>query len=122
MPRKKKFVMPKNKDMNSSVYELRKKVMGYVYEAKELAELPRITIRVTENHQTALALAEMKGNIIWVTEQAVSSSEFDLRTIVFHEILHAVFGVDHDESCNLMKSMHTPLTKQECHKLFKKMV
>jgi hypothetical protein len=116
---KKKSKQLKNKDMNNEVYALRRRVMNFIYEARELAEMPRVEVRITDNHERILGQARMSGNIIWITERAVTYSDFDLRTIVFHELLHAVFGVEHDEGCKLMKAIHEPLTKSEVHKLFK---
>lgn len=110
----------KNKEMNPAVFKLRKKVMNLIYEASEIVPLPRIEVRITDNHETTLAVGRMRKNVIWVSERAVTYSEFDLRTIVFHELLHAVFGVSHDENCPLMKPIHSPLSKKECHRLFKR--
>ena len=40
-----------------------------------------------------------------------------LRNIVFHEIAHAVYGTEHDESCPLMQSaLNTILNKEDCLK------
>jgi hypothetical protein len=109
----------KNKEMNSDVYKLRSRVIGFIYEAKKLVpDLPRITVRITTNHDTTLACAQVGKNIIWVSERAVKDSDFDLRTIVFHEIVHTAFKFKgHDEKCPLMRSIHKPLSKKQCEKL-----
>lgn len=113
----------KNKKMNDSTYALRKRVMSFVYEAKKLdPSLPRVSVRITDDHQRHLALATVGKKEIWVTEQAITKPDFDLRTIVFHEIVHACYGVRHDESCILMKSIHKPLSKSECEKAFMRYV
>ena len=112
----------KNKEMNDGVYNLRREVMKYVYEAKALAkDLPRIDIRITDTDRgNLLGLAQMNDKIIWIPENSVTDEKYDLRTIVFHEILHAVYGIDHIDDCPLMKPIHTPLTKRQCEKFFVK--
>ena len=109
------------KKMSPAVYELRRKVIALVYEAKALVPtLPRLTVRITYNHESILAMAKISRDYIEVSDQAINRSDLDLRTIVFHEIIHAVFGVRHDEKCPLMKAHHTPLPKDRVHSLFLK--
>ena len=95
-----------NLKMNQDVYAMRRNVMEFVYEARDVSpiELPRIDVRVTKNHPATLGSGRIKGNVIWVTENVASKKSYDLRAITFHEILHTVCGVPHDESCPLMKS------------------
>lgn len=121
MKKNKKFNSNKlvNKEMDEKTFILRKKAMSFIYEAKKLVpSLPRIELRITHDHEVTLAMGRMNKNIIWVSDRAINQKEFDLRTIVFHEILHAAFGVEHDESCPLMKSIHAPLSKNEAERLF----
>lgn len=107
------------KEMSPAVYQLRRKVIDLIYEAKKLVPtLPRIMVRITENHETTLAMATLKRDYIEVSERAVNCGDFDLRTIVFHELIHAVWGVRHNESCPLMRSHHKPLPKEDVHRLF----
>ena len=111
-----------NLKMDAAVYKLRRNVIGFIYEAREAVSLPRITVRITEDHDSMLGCARMNENILWITKRAIN--EFDLRGIVYHEIAHAVFGADHDESCPLMKSSTNKkekLTKEQCQKALKKM-
>lgn len=112
----------KNKDMNQGTYNLRREVMKYIYEAKELlgGNMPRITVRVTDNDKKVLAYATFHTNTIWISEQAVT--KYDLRQIVFHELVHTLTGFGHDENCPLMKSKHSPLSKELCNELFLKYV
>ena len=113
----------KNQKMNPEVYKLRKRVMNLIYEAKELdPTIPRLNVRVTHDHERILGQARLNQNIIWISERAITASEFDLRTIVFHEVLHAVYGIEHDESCPLMKAIHKPMNKRQCEYHFKKWV
>lgn len=111
-----------NKKMNNEVYKLRREAMKFIYEAKEITDLPRITIRIIEDESKLLGAARLGTNEVWICERAVRSSKYDLRTIVFHELLHAVYSIGHDLKCPLMKPTHTPLSKGECHRLFKKWI
>ena|SRR3990167_3726270 len=104
----------KNKEMSSDVYALRRQVINLIHEAKKLVELPRINVRVTDKHDTILGVAKMGKNIIWITEETVAS-----RAVVFHEILHAVFGQDHVKGCPLMAAqISTKLDVKTCDELF----
>lgn len=106
----------KNKEMSSEVYALRRQVINLVHEAKKLVELPRINVRVTDKHKTILGVARMGKNVIWITEETVAS-----RAVVFHEILHAVFGQDHVKGCPLMdEKISAKLDAKTCDRLFKK--
>jgi len=109
-----------NKSMDSGVYSLRTKVISLLYEIKELHNIPRIDVRITQDDKIVLGAARLKDNIIWISEKAIKDNNYDLRTVVYHEVLHAVHGILHDESCPLMKSKHTPLTKELCQSLFLK--
>ncbi|TXH09412.1 MAG: hypothetical protein E6R04_08225 [Spirochaetes bacterium] len=105
-----------NKKMSSRVYALRRQVLSLIHEANKLVELPRITVRVTDKHETILGVARMGKNAIWITEETVAS-----RAVVFHEILHAVFAQDHVKGCPLMsEKISTNLDVKTCDRLFKK--
>lgn len=104
----------KNKTMSPQVYELRRKVIALIYEAKKLVpSLPRIEVRVTDNHETFLGMGRMGKRIIWITERSVAS-----RSVVFHEILHAAYAIDHVLDCPLMGPIDKAISKDECDKLF----
>lgn len=104
-----------NKKMNNATYEQRKEVINLIYQAKNLIPyLPRITVRIAENHSEILGVARLNKNTIWITERAVIS-----RAVVFHEIIHAVLGIDHIETCPLMASKIDPnLNNAVCDFLF----
>lgn len=90
-----------NKSMNSNTYALRKKVMNIVYQANELVpELPRINVRITDDSDTIMGVGNSKTCTIWLTESTINSKR--LKEIVFHEIVHAAFGLGHFEGCKLM--------------------
>jgi len=95
----------RNKGMDNITYQERSKVMGYVYEAKNLlgSKFERVDIRITERPKHGiLGSALLNDHIIWIPETVISS--LFLREIVFHELVHALFGFMHDEKCPLMSS------------------
>ena len=106
-----------NKTMNTEVYKMRRSVMNFIYEAKKLApELPRIDVRITDNHKDIAGMGRIGHKIIWITEKFTIN-----RGVVFHEILHAI-GQDHIKNCPLMSGKGTSiaLPKNKCEILFKK--
>ena len=110
----------KNLKMDDDVYKLRREVMKYIYEAKTLCVLPRLDIRITEEMgRNTVGLARMKDKILWIPEDALKD-DLDMRAIVYHEILHAVYGVQHDPNCKLMSPYVETLTKVQADRLFKK--
>ena len=114
--------------MNDETYKLRKAAMKYIYMAKDLLkkngiDMPRISIRITdttpENHQI-LGSALMNKKYIWIPAKSIEG-KYDLHEIVFHELLHAVYGVRHDESDLLMGKYHKgSLGAAKVNKLFLK--
>ena len=111
----------KNKKMNPETYALKTQVVNLIREAKRGgARLPWIRVIIgdqTSNHKDVLGCAVIKGDKMWITEEAINLGTDTLRNIVFHEIAHAVFGTQHDESCPLMQSaLNTILNKEDCLK------
>ena len=111
----------KNFEMNADVYKLRRQVIELIYEAKRGGvNLPRISVRIGEQkpkHKNVLGCAKMNGNQMWITKDAIDLGIDALRNVVFHEIAHAVFNVQHDESCPLMQSsLITILNREDCLK------
>lgn len=113
-----------NLKMNPQTYKLRQDVMRYVNRAGEIVEgLPRVNVRITDNHPTALACADMgEGRItIWVSKNAVNQ-QAKLKYIVFHEILHTAFGVRHsDDPKSIMHPTYHYLSDAEIEKQFKRL-
>lgn len=111
-----------NKKMNQKIYSLKRKVLNIIYEAKELlkGDMPRITIRITSCHKNnVLGTARMNDNIIWIPEETCSDQR--LRHVVYHELCHAIWGVQHNNDCPLMNPIVSkPCTKKECQKIFLK--
>ena len=122
-----------NKEMNSDVYALRKQVMDYVYKAKKLVpSLPRITVRIVDltvediakndtpvkRNSSFLAFGSLGNNQIWISEYSIREG-YDLHELVFHEILHAAYGVMHNEKSLLMGRYHkNNLSTELINKLF----
>ena len=122
-----------NKEMNSEVYGLRKIVMDYVYKAKKLVpSLPRITVRIVDisvedianndspskRNSHFLAFGSMGGNQIWISEHSLKEG-YDIHEVVFHEILHAAYAVQHNEKSPLMGKYHKKnLSPELIDKLF----
>ena len=111
----------RNLKMNDEVYALRRKVMNIVYEVKEVKDMPRVTVRITEKNPCgALGFARMGANILWIPENTVKMTEDELRNVVIHEIGHAVFNLDHDENCGIMCAcLCKILSKDECLEIVK---
>ena len=104
--------------MNNEVYKLRHKVVSMLYEIKrEVKDFPRIEVRIGEarNHNV-LGVAKLKDKKIWITKRAVDMSEDALRNVVYHEVVHAVTGFEHDDKCPLMKPYMDGhlLNKKQC--------
>lgn len=113
------------KEMNDKTYKLRRRVMGFIYEAKALVpNLPRVTIRITstDDNTTGGCLAFMGCDSIFISEECVPYKDDLLRQIVFHEIAHAVFGTEHVTGCPLMHPYYRVYTcrKDVIDKLFVK--
>ena len=114
----------KNFIMNNEVYKLRHKVVSMLYEIKrEVKDFPRIEVRIGEarNHNV-LGVAKLKDKKIWITKKAVDMSEDALRNVVYHEVVHAVTGFEHDDKCPLMKPYMDGylLNKKQCMEYLKK--
>lgn len=122
--------MGTNLKMSDDVYALRREVMGYIYDAKNLLrnngiQLPRVTVRITDNDgdsSRALGMARLNDNIIWISKNALTKYKANLREIVYHEIVHAVTGFAHDDNCKLMSPCCNikPLSREVADNLFLK--
>ena len=111
----------KNFKMNDEVYKLRRQVIELIYEAKRGGiNLPTIAARIGEQkakHKNVLGVATMNGNQMWITKDAIDLGLDVLRNVVFHEIGHAVFNLEHNNKCPLMESkQNTVLNKEDCLK------
>ena len=87
--------------MNKATFALRKQALSFIYEAKKLVPtLPRINLRITEKSETIMGVGSRKTRTIWLTVDTVNSER--LKEIVYHEIVHAAFGLGHYKGCKLM--------------------
>ena len=107
--------------MNDEVYKLRRQVIELIYEAKRGGvNLPRIAVRIGEQkakHKNVLGIATMNGNQMWITKDAIDLGLDVLRNVVFHEIGHAVFNLEHNNKCPLMSAaVGIILNKVDCLK------
>ena len=107
--------------MSDDVYKLRTQVINLIREAKRGGvNLPRIAVRIGEQkakHKNVLGIATMNGNQMWITKDAIDLGLDVLRNVVFHEIGHAVFNLEHNNKCPLMESrQNTVLNKEDCLK------
>jgi len=108
-----------NFEMNSEVYKLRRKVINLIYEVKKnIKDFPRIQVRIGVSRcQKTLGVASRGKCQVWITEEAINMGEDALRNIVYHELVHAVFGFGHDDKCPLMQpTLKTILNKEDCLK------
>ena len=112
-----------NFKMNDEVYKSRRKVINFIYELKnEGFKLPRVDVRIGKSTRcNVLAKAKLKENIIWVTQKAIDTSEDTLRSTVFHELLHAIYGQEHVRNCPIMSaSQYIPVDKTKAIEIFRK--
>ena len=113
-----------NFKMNDEVYKSRRKVINFIYELKNKGfKLPRIDVRIGNSTRcNVLAKAKLKENIIWVTQKAIDKTENELRTTVFHELLHAIYGCEHVKGCPIMSATQPDVVanKDKSIEIFKK--
>lgn len=115
------------KKMDNDVYKLRRQVMKYIYRAKDLlgGDMPRIDVRITDitperlrmvdTHGYPLGQGPFKQNYIMIPETTLTKYPEYLHEIVFHELLHTIYGIQHDENSPLMSNKigRKPLTEKE---------
>jgi hypothetical protein len=127
-----------NRESNDETHALRAKVMRYIYDAKNLVRKefgynqPRVNMRVVDWSpervilNNALACATGYGTGVILVPAATISGKWEkhLKSIVYHEILHATYCVEHDDSSPLMHPIITrvPLQGEELDKWFIKHV
>jgi hypothetical protein len=130
----------RERDMNPETYELRRQVMGYIYEAKNLLkktlnyDLPRQRIRIIDidpkvfianegryEPSSMLGCATYGGNDIYIPARTITEG-FNVKKTTYHEILHSAFCVGHDNNSLLMSGVWNPagqkLSSEELDRLF----
>lgn len=115
--------------MNDETFKLRRKVMSFVYDAKNLLErsgksLPRIKVRITDGQEHhfdgEVGMAYLNNLDIYIPKHSFKYTDNEIRGIVFHEIVHAATGFRHDQSCKLMHTNMQTMTNGQMDKLFVK--
>ena len=110
--------------MNDDVYALRRKVLGVIYDAKKLVDLPRIEVRIVEGAKlegqdsSIMGYAYMGKNIVHIEKKYVSVHPDTLIHLVLHEVLHAVKATPHNDKCPLMHPIINNHPVSECWKIF----
>lgn len=107
------------RDMNDDTYALKREVINIIYEAKNLlksigVDLPRQTVRIIDIDpkvflayegkyipNNLLGCATMGGNDIYIPAKTLTSI-YDLKEIVYHELLHSAFCVQHNTNSIIM--------------------
>lgn len=77
--------------------------MSLIYQAKEFVSLPRIEVRIVDKMPgcKCAGYAYPGKNIVHIRSDYANNHP-GLTHVVLHEILHAVLGTDHNDSCFLM--------------------
>ena len=93
-----------NFKMTDEVYKLRKKVINVLYDLKNNGfDIPRIDVRIGQHKNCqVLGVARLNSNIIWITENAIDKKENEFYHTVLHELLHTIYGCEHDNKCHIM--------------------
>jgi len=98
-----------NKTMDKDTYNLRRRVMKHIYEAKNAIEksgrdFDRVTVRITQDTiHSVLGFSRRGDYIIWVPEETVNEPEELLRYVVYHELLHGNYDIGHNDLNFLMR-------------------
>ena len=110
----------KNFKMTPEVFKMRTKVMKVLYELKHMGyNLPRIDVRIGHSKEcNTLAFAKLNQNIIWISERAIEQTENKFYHTVLHELIHTIYGCEHDEKCHIM-STYQPKVVYNKNKLLK---
>ena len=95
-----------NNEMTPETYKKKKKVVRVLYELRDLGFIiPRIDVRIGKSkHFNTLALARLNNNIMWISERAIEQTENKFYHTILHELIHTIYGCEHDEKCHLMST------------------
>ena len=113
-----------NFKMDGDVYLQRCKVMSVIYAVKKNGmNIPRIDVRIGEDKNChVLGKGRLNDNIIWITPKAINKGENYLYHTVLHELVHAIFGKGHHNTCCLMTPYQPQVvfSKDKLIKLFRR--
>ena len=110
-----------NFKMCDDVYNLRRKVIEILYEAKKRkCRLPRVIVRIgtpAKGHENTLGVGGRRH--IWITKAAIDKGYNYLLHVTLHELGHAIFNLDHDKECKLMApTLGKPCEVEEAWDIF----
>tara|TARA_X000001382_G_scaffold127255_1_gene114854 strand:+ start:145 stop:567 length:423 start_codon:yes stop_codon:yes gene_type:complete len=112
-----------NYKMTPEVYKLKRKVINILYELKDKGfNIPRIDVRIGQHKDCqVLGVARLNNNIIWITENAIDKKENEFYHTVLHELLHTIYGCEHDNKCHIMSTYQPKIvySKNKLLKIFK---
>ena len=112
-----------NFKMTDEVYKLKRKVINILYELKNNGfNIPRIDVRIGQHNDCqVLGVARLNNNIIWITEKAIDKKENEFYHTVLHELLHTIYGCEHDNKCHIMTPYQPKVVynKNKLLKIFK---
>lgn len=97
-----------NREMCADTYTLRRKVMDYIYRARDVIRnsglninFPRVTVRIVDitlgdaEDKQILGIGTMDDSvIIWIPASSICD-RVNLQQLVYHELGHAVFNIGH---------------------------
>ena len=114
-----------NKRMNDATYAERRKVMAWVYHARDLLRaegisMPRVQIRICEESNRTLGVAKINGELaIWISQTAIDEGNVKLGETVLHELAHTLFNAPHVDGCPLMHPCSHPRANlPACERVF----
>lgn len=114
----------KNLKMDDKVYQLRRRVMNYINRARKVGgpKLPRVDVRITENHHGGhvLGIGLMGDCIVWFPKQLFNEPDHIIAAVTYHELCHAIFSTEHNNKCPLMAPSITRISLRQADRLFKK--
>jgi len=113
-----------NHKMNNEVYKNKRKVLDFVYELKNQGfKLPRVNVVIGDAKKcNVLGKAKLNKCEIWITQTAIDNGSNELRSVVYHELLHAIYGCNHVKGCPIMSATQPDVVanKDKSIEIFKK--
>lgn len=99
-------------EMTPEIRVFRKKVIGFLYEAREIIgpdNLPWIKVRIVKfDDQKINGLCYLERDYICIADKLMSRSDVDVLGTVWHELCHAYWSTDHVDKCPLMSPHAIP--------------
>jgi hypothetical protein len=93
--------------MDDATYAERRMVMKWIYHARDLLRphgyaMPRVQLRICEEHPRTLGVARLGANAIWISASALKRGDASVGQTVMHELAHTLFSAPHVNGCPLM--------------------